>query len=188
MKIVKRVIGFWIVLALSSHAISETTNEAINERISQTHSTTPLNKEQTSIDIELMLPKIDAHPYHKPFVAVWLETADRQPIETIAIWYDDAEWLKDLRQWWRKLGREQHLSGAIDSISGATQKPGTHLIRWKGTVDVKEAMINIEVAREEGGRSYHREAISMTQGGKYKVMKSHEYGDITIYINRKNAH
>jgi len=180
MRVFNRVIVFLVSLVVSCHALSEITHEAI----SQTHSTTTLNNKHTSIDIELTLPKIDGHPYHKPFVAVWLETEDREPIETIAIWYDDAEWLKDLRQWWRKLGREQHVSGAIDGISGATQKPGTYLIQWQGTVDLIEAMINIEVVREEGGRSYHREAIYVTKVGKYNVVKSHEYGDIIIYINR----
>ena len=137
---------------------------------------------QTNMDIQLELPKIDAHPYHKPFVAVWLETGEREPIETIAIWYDDAEWLKDLRQWWRKLGRKQHADGQLDGLSGATQKPGIHSIHWQGTTP-KDAYINIEVVREEGGRSYHRELIQTQKSATYTIAGSYEYGEIKIQIN-----
>ncbi len=137
---------------------------------------------QPKITVELTLPQLDAHPYHKPFVAVWLETTERQPVETIAIWYDDAEWLKDLRQWWRKLGRKQHASNALDGLSGATQKPGTHTITWQGETSLKQAFLNIEVSREEGGRSYHREAIDLTKAQTYDVAASHEYGATKITV------
>jgi len=46
------------------------------------------------MSIEINLPRIDDNPYHRPFVAVWLEDEQRQGIETIAIWYNDPEWLK----------------------------------------------------------------------------------------------
>ncbi|SMF39846.1 Hypothetical protein SAMN02745866_02575 [Alteromonadaceae bacterium Bs31] len=138
---------------------------------------------QTKIDIKLNLPKLDAHPYHKPFVAVWLETKERSAIETIAIWYDDAEWLKDLRQWWRKLGRKQHASSQLDGISGATQKPGVHHIEWQGSLLEDHAYLNFEVVREEGGRSYHRELIQLKTTGSYTVKEDHEFGEIEIQVN-----
>lgn len=159
MKLTQALLAVGIMFGFSSKALSE-----------------------TKIDIELTLPKLEVHPYHKPFVAVWLETTERAPIETIAIWYDDAEWLKDLRQWWRKLGRKQHASGQLDGLSGATQKPGIHPIQWQTTVDAQEVFINIEVVREEGGRSYHREAISVQKPGHYSIAKSHEYGEIQIRV------
>ena len=68
-----------------------------------------LAEKQLAIDLDL--PNIQADPYFRPYVAIWLEDTNRQPIETIALWYqintenveepDDKKWLKDLRQWWR---------------------------------------------------------------------------------------
>lgn len=134
------------------------------------------------IDLELTLPNLQAQPYHKPFVAVWLETTEREPLETLAIWYDDAEWLKDLRQWWRRLGRSQYASGEFDGVSGATKKPGTHPIRWQGKIPSQKAFLNIEVVREEGGRSYYRQPIEFLHAADYVVSGSHELGETRVRI------
>lgn len=160
------ILGLSAVGMLSHHSVSAEGSDIVTRNIT----------------IDLTLPELDAHPYHKPFVAVWLETPERQPVETIAIWYDDAEWLKDLRQWWRKLGRSQHASSQLDGLSGATQKPGTHTITWQGDTALRTAYLNIEVVREEGGRSYHREAIDLTQAKVYEVDGSHEYGPTKISV------
>lgn len=138
------------------------------------------NEVQLNIDIEL--PAIEAYPYHRPFVAVWLETENRQPLQTIAIWYDDAEWLIDLRQWWRKLGREQYSQSQLDNLSGATRKPGRHPIVWQGRSETTTAFLNVEVAREEGGRSYHRQLIELDKTHTYTIDGSHELGQVVIRV------
>jgi len=139
-----------------------------------------------SLIVELTLPKIDTHPYHKPFVAVWLEDEKRKPIQTIALWYDDAEWLKDLRQWWRKLGRNQHANGRLDGLSGATKKPGIYRIKWQGKTADKTVLVNIEVVREEGGRSYHRQRVNLLETAVYSIPAEHEFGLTKILVGKND--
>src|SRR3546814_6317757 len=54
----------------------------------------------------------------------------------LAVWYDTdqrdnegVKWLKDLRQWWRRIGRDAAMP--VDGVSGATRPPGTHDIAFE---------------------------------------------------------
>lgn len=120
---------------------------------------------QPVLSIELEIPALKVNPYHRPYVAVWLETTDRKAIATLAVWHEKDTWLKDLRQWWRKVGR----AGVekIDAVTGATRKPGRYTIHWDGkdaggnVVPSGDYLLNIEAAREEGDRSYLRRKITL---------------------------
>src|SRR5690606_24519016 len=66
------------------------------------------------VKLEVEIPRIEVAEYHRPYVAVWLQTPDRKTVRDIAVWYDykmpkeeGKKWLKDLRQWWRVSGRSQ---------------------------------------------------------------------------------
>src|SRR5690606_35075431 len=41
-----------------------------------------------SLAVEVELPRIDVAEYHRPYVAVWLQSADRQTVRDVAVWYD----------------------------------------------------------------------------------------------------
>lgn len=66
------------------------------------------------------------------------------------------KWLPDLRQWWRRSGRE--LSMPIDGVSGATRPVGEQKLSFKtGTAPLAELApgqykLMVEAAREDGGR------------------------------------
>ena len=141
----------------------------------------------TAITIDLTLPKIEAHPYHKPYVAVWLEDENRKPLAGLALWAKEDTWYKDLRQWWRKLGRNN--PAAYDAVSGATRLPGKHSIEWNGVLANGEKvkpgiyLLNIEASREEGGRSYVRKEISIGAPQKHQHAAEGELGEITITLN-----
>lgn len=147
------------------------------------------NYADTKINIELEVPKIDANPYFRPYVAVWLEDTARKPVRTLAIWYqintenveepDGKKWLKDLRQWWRKLGRAGEPN--IDAVTGATRKPGRYKIK-DDLSDLAEGeyLLNIEAAREEGSRSYKRIPISLPHTSVQTIDASIELGVVTI--------
>ncbi|MGB2337624.1 MAG: DUF2271 domain-containing protein, partial [Alcanivorax sp.] len=78
-----------------------------------------------SVDVEV--PRKRVAEYHAPYVAFWMENADRSTLEPLGLWYDDQEkWLKDIRQWWRRTGRSQ--SAPYDGLTGATRSPGTHTV------------------------------------------------------------
>lgn len=121
-----------------------------------------------AMQINVSLPTLNVNPYHKPFVAVWLESKDRKYITTIALWANDKEWYKDLRQWWRKAGRSKQ---PFDAVTGATKKPGEYIIRWTGKdaygnhIPAGEYQLKIEASREEGGREFLKTKISIDQQG-----------------------
>ena len=113
------------------------------------------------------IPRLDVAEYHRPYVAAWIESEQRDIVANLALWYDlelpDREgetWLKDLRQWWRKSGRE--LQFPIDGVSTPTKPVGQHQI----TFDLAQTQLPslgpgtyyfvVEASREVGGRELVR--------------------------------
>ena len=113
------------------------------------------------LELKVELPRLDVAEYHPPYVGVWLEDSKRNA-EQIAVWYDIAlkdeegeEWLKDMRQWWRRGGRALDLP--IDGLSGATKGPGAHTINEQLNRVLRQLqpgayVLHVEAAREVGGR------------------------------------
>lgn len=113
------------------------------------------------VDLSITLPRLNVAEYHAPYVAVWVEDERRQATQ-VAVWYDVAlpngegqEWLKDMRQWWRRGGRA--LSMPVDGLSGATKGPGQHTISTQLSDALAELpdgnyTIMVEASREVGGR------------------------------------
>lgn len=121
--------------------------------------------EALEAELTVTIPELTVAEYHRPYVAVWLANERHQRIEDLALWYDGKmankegeKWLKDIRQWWRRSGRT--LSFPIDGVSGATRRPGTYTIEFKKlteqfeTLPAGEYYLNIEAAREVGGREH----------------------------------
>ena len=119
--------------------------------------------EQVSILVET--PVIESQPYHKPYVAVWLETPKRKDVYIFAFWKEQADWFKDLRQWWRKIARKS--TPNYDGVTGATRNPGIYQLLWQGKlssgklVSPSEYVLNIEAVREQGSREYLRQVITL---------------------------
>ena len=83
--------------------------------------------------VSVEIPRLNVAEYHRPYVAIWLEKPDQSFVGNIAVWYDlklkdneGTKWLKDMRQWWRKSGRE--LTMPVDGLSSATRAPGEHKV------------------------------------------------------------
>ncbi|WP_343732252.1 DUF2271 domain-containing protein [Duganella sp.] len=111
--------------------------------------------------LKLDVPQLNVAEYHRPYIAAWLENADQKVVANLAVLYDTkkkdnagTKWLKDMRQWWRKSGRE--LSMPMDGVSGATKAPGELTLNIpKGALDKLPAgqyTVLVEAAREAGGR------------------------------------
>jgi hypothetical protein len=113
--------------------------------------------------VKLELPRLPVAEYHRPYTAVWIERADQGVAANLAVWYDlkkkdneGSKWLKDMRTWWRKSGRE--LQMPVDGLSGATRAPGEHQLVFAGTATALETLaagdyaVVVEAAREGGGR------------------------------------
>jgi hypothetical protein len=115
---------------------------------------------QMSVAIEI--PRLSVAEYHRPYVAAWLEREDRTVAANLAVWYDvenrkeGTKWLAELRQWWRRSGRDQ--SYPIDGVTGPTRPAGTHQLSFAGEQPPLAALapgkyeLVVEAARETGGR------------------------------------
>ncbi len=115
----------------------------------------------SQLKLTVTLPQLEVAEYHAPYVAVWIEDEQRKPTH-VALWYDVAmangegqDWLKDLRQWWRRGGRG--LSMPVDGLTGATRGPGQHIISTQltaalATLAPGKYQLVVEAAREVGGR------------------------------------
>ncbi|WP_111979383.1 DUF2271 domain-containing protein [Algibacillus agarilyticus] len=141
---------------------------------------------QTTLTLNLTLPELDVDPYHKPYVAVWLETPSRQYVTTLTLWADDKEWYKDLRQWWRKAGRGNQ---NIDGVTQATHRPGEHTLTWNGLdltqnpVAEGQYILNVEASREEGGREFIRIPITLKTNQQAAAQGKTELGTINLTLN-----
>lgn len=147
------------------------------------------------LNVTVEVPKLNVAEYHKPYVAIWIENpADSTAAGTLAVWYDaknrednGAKWLKDMRQWWRKAGRE--MSFPADGVSGATRAPGPHKLVFsdaKGALKtLKPGQYNlvVEAAREVGGHEAVRVPFSWGKPGKPASAKgSAELGAVTVSV------
>lgn len=117
------------------------------------------NAGQVVLDIEIPTQKVAE--YHKPYVAGWIEDAAGNHVANAFLWYDvkkpenrGARWLKDLRSWWRKSGRDL---ASTDGFSGATRAPGrntlaldTNASAFKGLKPGAYSFV-VEASREQGG-------------------------------------
>lgn len=121
----------------------------------------------SELSIKLEIPRLDVAEYHRPYIAVWVENPDQSTAAQLAVWYqtdpkkeDGTQWLKDLRQWWRRGGRE--LDMPVDGVTGATRPVGTHTLSFKSTgpqlAKLAPGKYNlvVEATREVGGRELLR--------------------------------
>ena len=115
------------------------------------------------LNVTLTIPTLKVAEYHRPYVAVWIEKPDQTAVKTLAVWYDTKlakregeTWLKDMRQWWRRAGREMKMP--VDGVTGPTRAPGRHQIAFKGgatplgNLPPGQYNLVVEAAREVGGR------------------------------------
>ena len=146
------------------------------------------------LNVTVEVPKLTVAEYHKPYVAIWIEAADASAAGTLAVWYDadsredkGVKWLKDMRQWWRKAGRE--MTFPADGITGATRAPGPQKVVFSGAKgalkDLKPGQYNlvVEAAREVGGHEAVRVPFVWGKAGKPATVKgTAEVGAVTVLV------
>ncbi|XLZ70329.1 DUF2271 domain-containing protein [Massilia sp. SR12] len=147
------------------------------------------------LTLKFDLPQLNVAEYHRPYVAAWLENGDQKVVTNLAVLYDvkkkdnaGAKWLKDMRQWWRKSGRDVEMP--LDGVSGATRGPGEHTLSFPVVKDALNKLpagnyqLVIEAAREAGGRELvkvpvawpPKSAQSLSAKGK------EELGDVIVQV------
>ena len=119
------------------------------------------------LTVKFELPQLNVAEYHKPYVAIWIERADQSVTNTLAVLYDvkkrdnaGTKWVKDLRTWWRKAGRDVTLP--MDGVSGATRTAGVQTMTFPAAragldkLPAGDYRLVFEAAREAGGREVVR--------------------------------
>ncbi|MGN7161165.1 DUF2271 domain-containing protein [Sphingomonas sp. SAFR-052] len=139
----------------------------------------------TTGTVSVTIPRLSVAEYHRPYVAVWIEPAGGGAARTLALWYDvrksgaepGTKWLADLRAWWRKGGRSLRLP--TDGVSGATRAPGTHTIKLPADLRPGAYVLNVEAARETGGRELVQVPLTVPAKAA-RAGGSHELGAVTV--------
>lgn len=146
------------------------------------------------LQLRIEIPKFAVAEYHKPYVAAWIERDDGAVVSTVALWYEvrarnneGEKYLKDLRQWWRRAGRD--LKVPADGITGATRTPGEQQVvvsEGKGPIPKLAAgsyKLIVEAAREGGGR----ESVALpftwpASGALAKAQGKEELGVVSLDV------
>jgi hypothetical protein len=147
------------------------------------------------LKVTVEIPQMSVAEYHRPYVAIWAEDAAGGVAANLAVWYqidnkgkpDKGDtWLKDLRTWWRKSGRD--LEMPVDGISGASRPPGAHSMTFSGRLkSLAPGSYNlvVEAAREVGGREILRIPFDWPpkSAKAAKTQGEHEIGVVQIEVN-----
>lgn len=148
-----------------------------------------------SIQVTVEIPQLEVAQYLRPYVAFWLEK-DGTHVADLAVWYDTdleaergEEWLKDMRQWWRRSGRS--LDMPVDGVSGATRPPGiqTETFTFGAGVLVDlppgEYQLLVEAARQLGGREVVKIPFAWPgqKAAPLTAVGSSELGAVSLRLN-----
>lgn len=123
---------------------------------------------ELTIGIELAKPAGNAR---RPYVAVWIEDADKFPIRTLALWFQKPRWLPELRAWYRddRLRAMAEGTDIVPTVSSATRVPGKYTFTWDGKDQQGNAVshgtytVCVELAREHGTYQVTRQTLSLAR-------------------------
>lgn len=146
------------------------------------------------LEVGVEIPRRNVAEYHRPYVAIWIEAPDQSVAANLAVWYDlqpkrgeaGTTWLKDLRQWWRKIGRD--LQMPADGVSGATRPAGSHQLSFKaGQPPLTQLApgrysLVVEAAREAGGREIVRVPFEWPVKGSAQAAGQSELGAVSVSV------
>jgi hypothetical protein len=119
------------------------------------------DKFELALDLEIAQP--GGGRSRRPYVAVWIEGAEGEPVRTLALWANTGRgrrWLPDLRRFMRG---QRAGGGDLTTASSATRIPGRYSLTWDGRddagrpVEQGEYYLCVEAAREHGTYQLIRE-------------------------------
>lgn len=149
-----------------------------------------------SLGVQIDLPRLNVSEYHRPYVAAWIEHTGGEVGPNLVVWHDQnmsieegGKWLRELRQWWRRSGRQMDMPA--DGISGATRPPGSHRLQFsEGKAPMPSQLrpgsyrLVVEASREQG----EREVLTLpfdwppTQTSQSKARGITELGEVTLEL------
>lgn len=141
---------------------------------------------ETTLKLKLTLAQ-QSGEYHAPYTAVWIESERAKSVRSLLLWRDDPKWLKDIRRWWRKVGRKDPV--LVDAITSATRVAGNYTQTFSLNDDNEKPLaagrytLLIEVVREKGGREIIRMPFDLDgTNTSYNASGSKELGNVNFSI------
>src|SRR6187551_2273904 len=145
------------------------------------------------LTLSVEIPNLPVAEYHRPYVAIWVEDGSQAIAANLALWYqvrgDHTKWLPDLRQWWRRGGRDVKVP--VDGLTGATRPVGQHILKFDAAAAPLAKLapgkyeLVVEAVREVGGREAVRIPfewpIKAAKQGAAKGTK--ELGAVALSLN-----
>ena len=145
------------------------------------------------LSLSVEIPQLPVAEYHRPYVAIWIEGPDQTIAAHLAVWYqvhgDHTKWLPDLRQWWRRGGRD--LKVPVDGLTGATRPVGQHLLKFDAaqaplaSLKPGQYAVVVEAVREVGGREAVRIPFEwpIKAATRANATGSKELGAVALSLN-----
>jgi hypothetical protein len=145
------------------------------------------------LSLNVEIPNLPVAEYHRPYVAIWIEAPDQTIAANLAVWYqlrgDHTKWLPDLRQWWRRGGRD--LKVPVDGLTGATRPVGQHLLKFDASAAPLAKLppgnyaLVVEAVREVGGREAVRIPFEwpIKNAKRESVQGTKELGAVALTLN-----
>ena len=153
------------------------------------------------LTVSVEVPRLTSSTYHRPYVSVFIEQTpppgsaagvNGAPVRTLAVWYEVSnvaegkDWLKDMRSWWRSMGRG--MTRPADGVSSATKAPGRHTVRITGAqlrnLPAGNYQLVVEAARELGGREAVRIPFRWGAANTGRGTGSTELGAVSVAVTR----
>ena len=149
---------------------------------------------EEKIVLTVEVPRLRVSEYHRPYVAMWIQNSERKVAANLAVWYQidgpqedfGTKWLPDLRQWWRRSGR--NLEFPVDGLTSATRPAGEHTLTFRqsdlGTLSPGKYTLLVEAVREVGGREVVEIPFTWPSKKATTTQKSgsKELGKITLTV------
>jgi len=141
---------------------------------------------QRGLDVVYQVPKIDADPYHAPYVAMWITDQDHKLVKTLLLLGQKPKWAPENYVWWRRYGRETPT--IVDTVARPSRAPGRYTARWDGSDEAGKPaaagkyILHVEASREKGGHTYETADIALggTSGSKSLPAKD-ELGPLELH-------
>jgi hypothetical protein len=125
----------------------------------------------------------------RPFIALWIEDADRFPIRTIALWYHEDRWLTESKAWYRadRLRGMSETTSIVRTIGAATRPPGKYTLKWDGKdnagnpVKAGTYTVLLESVREHGTYQLIRQQMTFSgTPGRVEFKPGSELGPVSF--------
>ena len=105
----------------------------------------------------------------RPYVVVYIDDAEANPVRTVSLWAQDASWVRELRRWYRGERARSAAQGTslLSTVTSPTRNPGRYTVIWDGRDDLGELVsqgeyfVCLETIRQGSSDYFTREPFTL---------------------------